>query len=175
MDEACLNTDKEIWRKIPGDLYSPSIHVTEFGGIGINVGGYVLVAPVEKWHEAGVKHLTVPDPNSLKGKEGRTMNDKKLESIKNPYADILRELETGLWEHDVRVDDGIAKPYSYDDETFRACLKIFMSAIMWKLWEHMEKTEGMDKDKRIERVKKIGKAIRKLIFENTGIDAHELY
>ena len=110
----------------------------------------------------------------LKGR-GTMINDKKLESIKNPYAAILRELETGLWEHDVRVDDGIAKPYSYDDETFRACLKIFMSAIMWKLWEHMEKTEGMDKDKRIERVKKIGKAIRELIFENTGIDAHELY
>jgi len=65
MNEVYLNTDKEIWRKIPEDFYSPSIHVTEFGGIGINVGGYVLVAPVEKWHEAGVEHLTVPDPNDL--------------------------------------------------------------------------------------------------------------
>ena len=62
---ACINTDVELWRKKRGDYYSPSIHVTEFGEIGIDVGGYVLVAPVEKWHDAGNKILTVnPDlPN----------------------------------------------------------------------------------------------------------------
>ena len=74
MNETCLNTDKEIWKKIPGDYYSPSIHITEFGGIGINVGakilfrahgGYVLVAPIEKWHKAGIKAFTIPDPNDL--------------------------------------------------------------------------------------------------------------
>ena len=48
-DTGYVNTDKEIWRKIPGDCYSPSIHVTEGGGIGINVGGHVKVAPVEEW------------------------------------------------------------------------------------------------------------------------------
>ena len=65
MNYAVINTYKEIWRKIPGDYYSPSIHITEFGGIGINVGGHVLVAPVEKWHKAGNKYLAVPDPNEL--------------------------------------------------------------------------------------------------------------
>ncbi len=55
------NTDKEIWRRISDDYYSPSIHVTEFGDIGINVGGYVLVAPIENWHDAGDKILTI-DP-----------------------------------------------------------------------------------------------------------------
>jgi len=44
------NQDKEIWRKVPGDYYSPSIHVTVSGGIGIDVGGLVIVLPVEKWH-----------------------------------------------------------------------------------------------------------------------------
>lgn len=53
------NTDKEIWRKIPGDHYSPSIHVTEHLGIGINCGGHVIVAPIEHWHEAGEKILCV--------------------------------------------------------------------------------------------------------------------
>jgi hypothetical protein len=48
----CSNTDKEIWRKKPGDYYAPSIHVTEGGGIGMNVGGHVIVAPIERWHEA---------------------------------------------------------------------------------------------------------------------------
>ena len=60
-ESACLNTDKEIWRKVHGDFYSPSIHVTEFNGIGINVGGTVLVAPVEAWYDAGTKILAV-DP-----------------------------------------------------------------------------------------------------------------
>ncbi len=51
MDSACTNTDREIWRETPGDYYSDSIHVTERGGIGINCGGHVIVAPVRKWHE----------------------------------------------------------------------------------------------------------------------------
>ena len=50
---AGVNTDREIWRKMPGDYYSPSIFVTEFDDIGINVGGRVFVATVYKWHEAG--------------------------------------------------------------------------------------------------------------------------
>ena len=58
------NTDKEIWRKTPGDYYSPSIHITESGGVGIDVGGHVLVAPIERWHEAGVAAFCVPDPNA---------------------------------------------------------------------------------------------------------------
>ena len=45
------NTDKEIWREIEGEYYSPSIFVTEQGKIGINVGGYVYVQSVEKWHQ----------------------------------------------------------------------------------------------------------------------------
>lgn len=53
------NTNIEIWRRIRNDYYSPSIHVTKFGDIGINVGGYVLVAPIESWHEAGIKILAV--------------------------------------------------------------------------------------------------------------------
>jgi len=56
---ACTNTDIEIWRKVEGDYYSPSIHVTEAGRIGIDVGGHVLVAPIENWHDAGSKIFTV--------------------------------------------------------------------------------------------------------------------
>ena len=54
------NTDKEIWRKYKDDFYSPSIHVTERGEIGINVGGYVTVASVEDWHRA-----KQPQPDDL--------------------------------------------------------------------------------------------------------------
>jgi hypothetical protein len=54
-DRAVANTDRELWRKGDGDgngmsYYEPSIHVTEQGDIGINVGGTVFVHPVEEWH-----------------------------------------------------------------------------------------------------------------------------
>jgi hypothetical protein len=47
--KVCMNTDRELWRETPDDYYAPSIHVTEGGGIGINVGGYVFVMPLRKW------------------------------------------------------------------------------------------------------------------------------
>jgi len=61
MSDAVLNTDKQIWRKPPGDYYQPSIHVTQGNGVGINVGGHVIVAPVEDWHQAGETFFCV-DP-----------------------------------------------------------------------------------------------------------------
>ena len=59
MEDCAINTDREIWRRVPGDYYSPSIHVTSGGGIGLNCGGHVIVAPVEAWHECGEKLLCV--------------------------------------------------------------------------------------------------------------------
>jgi len=56
-NNAAENTDKEIWRKVKDDYQSPSIHVTESGSIGIDVGSLVFVAPVEKWHEVFKKNL----------------------------------------------------------------------------------------------------------------------
>lgn len=55
------NTDKEIWRKVIGEHYTPSIHVTSGGGIGINVGGHVIVMPVEKWHKLGLLRIAIED------------------------------------------------------------------------------------------------------------------
>ncbi|MFA5377609.1 MAG: hypothetical protein WC455_17800 [Dehalococcoidia bacterium] len=62
-ERPCKNTDKEIWRRVQDDYYSPSIHVTKDGDIGINLGGNVLVAPLEDWHAAGHEQFTV-DPKS---------------------------------------------------------------------------------------------------------------
>lgn len=56
-----VNTDRELWRERAGDYYSDSIHVTESGGIGINVGGHVLVASPKAWHDAGMKLFTVDE------------------------------------------------------------------------------------------------------------------
>lgn len=46
------NTDRELWRESDDrSQTTPSIHVTQDGGIGINVGGTVIVMPLRKWHE----------------------------------------------------------------------------------------------------------------------------
>lgn len=60
-NELGLNTDKEIWRRIPEDYYSPSIHVTQSGDIGINVGGFVIEMPIEDWHKLGVEEVSPDD------------------------------------------------------------------------------------------------------------------
>ena len=45
------NTDRELWRDGEG-YYADSIHVTEGGGIGINVGGTIYVRTLQEWHSA---------------------------------------------------------------------------------------------------------------------------
>jgi len=57
MNNCCKNTDKEIWRQTHEDYYSPSIHVTEQGAIGIKCGGHVIVATVQDWHNWGKEAL----------------------------------------------------------------------------------------------------------------------
>lgn len=59
----CQSTDVEIWRETPDDYYSPSIHVTQSGGVGINVGGYVIVKPVRDWHGLAVEPTVVRESN----------------------------------------------------------------------------------------------------------------
>lgn len=53
MHQTAKNTDREIWREVPGDFYSSSIHVTEHGSIGINYKGSVTQMKVETWFKAG--------------------------------------------------------------------------------------------------------------------------
>lgn len=57
--QAALNTDREIWRESEN---GPSIHVTEGGGIGINVGGHVIVLPVREWFGVVAKTRTFALP-----------------------------------------------------------------------------------------------------------------
>lgn len=60
MNEACQNTDRTLWREMRRDHTSgDSIHITESNGIGIDCGGYVIVAPIRKWHKAGELFLCV--------------------------------------------------------------------------------------------------------------------
>jgi hypothetical protein len=51
MDIPKQNTDRELFREVEGDYYSPSLHVTIDGLVGINVGGYVYVMSLREWHK----------------------------------------------------------------------------------------------------------------------------
>jgi hypothetical protein len=54
-EHGAKNTDRELWREIPDDYYAPSVHVTIGGGIGMNVGGFVIVLPIREWHALAKK------------------------------------------------------------------------------------------------------------------------
>lgn len=54
--KAALNTDRELWRSSE-DYYSDSTFVTKGGGIGINVGGHVIVMPLQDWYAAAHEGL----------------------------------------------------------------------------------------------------------------------
>ena len=50
---AVENTDRELWRgpdQGNGNYYADSVHVTQGGGIGMNVGGHVIVMRPSEWH-----------------------------------------------------------------------------------------------------------------------------
>lgn len=83
------NTDTELFREVEGDHYSPSLHKTELGGIGIDVGGYVIVRSLRSWHELDQKN-------------------EKLESENQRLKKLLREYldgNTAIEWNDVPVTD----------------------------------------------------------------------
>lgn len=112
-EQAYANTDRELWRKGDGDgdgmsYYEPSIHVTERGLIGINVGGNVFVLPVEEWHAlAAEKHTLPAGPSAAKVREYTS------DELQSPEY-LLREerewiLELGRYEGAVREAVAYAK------------------------------------------------------------------
>jgi len=86
-EQACVNTDHELWREIPGDYYSPSIHVTEAGGIGINVGGHVIVKSLRSWHACADYPAPPRQPEPL------SSNPVVYRSVKGVVANLVDALE----------------------------------------------------------------------------------
>jgi hypothetical protein len=63
-DQCAQNTDSQLWREPPGDAYANSIHVTEGGSIGINVGGLVFVKTLAQWHALAEAAQHVAEPTA---------------------------------------------------------------------------------------------------------------
>jgi hypothetical protein len=83
---------------------------------------------------------------------------------------ILIDLETALWNFE--ENDG-GKP-EYTDEGFRASIKIFMSALMDKMYD-LQKKENIDQADREAMATQVGLDLRDLIKTYTNIDTHKLY
>lgn len=82
----------------------------------------------------------------------------------------LVRIEEALWEFEGKL--GIKPDYTTDG--FRASIKIFMSALMDKIWE-VQEWDKMGMEDRGIMVEKAGSELRQFIKTYTGIDTHELY
>jgi hypothetical protein len=90
--------------------------------------------------------------------------------IGKKISPILSEIELALIEFEINV----AKPPEYTDEGFRASVKIFLSAMLDKMWK-LQEDEGIDINTRADMAEKLGTEIRNIIRVYTNIDTHSLY
>lgn len=86
------------------------------------------------------------------------------------FSPILEEIENALWEFEIYGKTTL----QYTDEGFRAATKIFMSALMDKMW-NLQEAEGMNMADRGNMATKAGEDLRNLIKTYTNIDTHKLY
>lgn len=83
---------------------------------------------------------------------------------------LLLLLENALWDFEA---NNAALP-KFDDESFRAILKLFMTAIVERIWL-LQEGEEMEGDDRVNMVTKAGNDIKDLIKVYTDIDTLTLY
>lgn len=96
-----------------------------------------------------------------------------MQTIKNPYKEILIEIEQGFIDHDARIEEGFPA-YEFDNETFRACSRLFFSAMMARLFEELE-NKDMSIVQKCEIATQCGLDISALVEKYTGIITQEMY
>jgi len=90
--------------------------------------------------------------------------------IGKKLSPVLSEIESTLMEFEINV----AKPPEYTDEGFRASVRIFLSAMLDKMWK-LQEDEGIDINTRADMAEKLGSEIRNIVRVYTNIDTHDLY
>ena len=90
--------------------------------------------------------------------------------IGKKLSPILSEIESALMEFEINV----AKPPEYTDEGFRASIRIFLSAMLDKMWK-LQEDEGIDINTRADMAEKLGNELRNIVRIYTNIDTHNLY
>jgi hypothetical protein len=92
-------------------------------------------------------------------------------TIGQKLSPVLNEIEDTLWEFEYHQP---TKQTKYTKKGFRSATKIFMSALMDKMWDFQEKNKLSQKE-REKQAQESGESIRSLIKKYTGIDSHDLY
>lgn len=87
--------------------------------------------------------------------------------IGEKLSEVYEEIEATLYEHHG------TKP-NLTDKGFRAACKIFIDAIMDKMWDKQE-AEGKDIEDRSKEAELLGYKIREIVLKHTGIDTHDFY
>lgn len=90
--------------------------------------------------------------------------------IGQKLSQVLEEIEDAIWEFEELY---ACKP-SYTNEGFRAIVKIFMSALMDKIWE-LQENESISYETRLSMAEKAGEELKRLIKVYTNIDTKTLY
>ena len=94
----------------------------------------------------------------------------KKETIGQKLSVVLQEIEDTLWEYEVNVKG----PPMFTTRGFAAVTKIFMAVFMDKMWVKFQK-EKLSPEAREEIANLVGRKVRALIKEHTGIDMVEVY
>jgi 3-oxoacyl-[acyl-carrier-protein] synthase III len=104
-DKTHKNTDKEIWRKVNDDYYSPSIHVTEQDGIGINISGMVIVKPVEEWYRLAIEcdKYNEKDKKIAELERQRDAAVVQADTFKKAWEELKQKQEVSIEEIDTIV------------------------------------------------------------------------
>lgn len=89
--------------------------------------------------------------------------------IDNEYNQILENIESMLL-----LRDACPSPMNITPDAFRASVKIFMTALMNKMW-YLQEAEGMDIADRANMAEQAGGALRALIKTYTGVDTFDMY
>lgn len=109
--QACENTDRELWRDEEVDGFSPSIHVTSDGSIGINVCGTVHVKSIRRWHELAERDMEIGLTGSYSGSLSgdapvHSYTPSKMDSL-NQYLMILFESNRCGHKVDNEIDEAL--------------------------------------------------------------------
>lgn len=93
-----------------------------------------------------------------------------MNMIGEKLSSVLSEIESALMEFEANV----ARPPQYTNEGFRAAVKIFLSAMLDKMWK-LQEDENIDINTRADMAEKLGNELRNIVRIYTNIDTHNLY
>lgn len=84
---------------------------------------------------------------------------------------LLLIIENAIWNHEAEHSEMMPQ---FDNESFRAVVKIFITTIIERIWS-LQESEDMSFDTRCEMAKSAAEEVRKFIKVYTDIDTMKFY